>query len=98
VTQRIQVVRGGTLRDAARFAAWAFTPFQCLAARDIYSLLATRAFTTHGLYLNLGYWKTARNIDEACGALAMLVAEAAAMGPEDDVVDVGFGFADQDML
>jgi cyclopropane fatty-acyl-phospholipid synthase-like methyltransferase len=61
-------------------------------------LLATRAFTANGLYLNLGYWKTARNIDEACKALAMLVAEAAAMGPDDDVVDVGFGFADQDML
>lgn len=28
----------------------------------------------------------------------MLVADAAAMGPQDDVVDVGFGFADQDML
>jgi SAM-dependent methyltransferase len=61
-------------------------------------LLTTRAFTANGLYLNLGYWKTARTIDEACEALATLVAEAAAMGPDDDVVDVGFGFADQDML
>ena len=86
------------LGDATRFAAWAFTPFQRLAARELYSLLATRAFTTHGLYLNLGYWKSAQNIDEACAALAMLVAEAAGMGPDDDVVDVGFGFADQDML
>lgn len=86
------------LGDAARLAAWAFTPFQRLGASDLYGLLATRAFTTNGLYLNLGYWKTARNIDEACAALAMLVAEAAGMGPDDDVVDVGFGFADQDML
>lgn len=86
------------LKDAARFAAWAFTPFQRLAARELYGLLATRAFTADGLYLNLGYWKIARNIDEACAALAMLVADAANMGPDDDVVDVGFGFADQDML
>jgi SAM-dependent methyltransferase len=86
------------LGDATRFAVWAFTPFQRLAARELYSLLATRAFTEKGLYLNLGYWKTARTIDEACAALAMLVAEAAGMGPDDDVVDVGFGFADQDML
>ncbi|MCX7371150.1 MAG: class I SAM-dependent methyltransferase [Alphaproteobacteria bacterium] len=86
------------LGDAARFAAWAFTPFQHMAARDLYGLLATRAFTTDGLYLNLGYWKTARTIDEACAALVALVAEAAGMGPADDVVDVGFGFADQDML
>ena len=28
----------------------------------------------------------------------LLVAEAAAIGPDDEVVDVGFGFADQDML
>lgn len=87
-----------SLRDATRLAAWAFTPFQRLAARDLYSLLATRAFTEDGLYLNLGYWRAARTIDEACPALAMLVAEAAGMGPDDDVVDVGFGFADQDML
>ncbi|MBC7431445.1 MAG: methyltransferase domain-containing protein [Rubritepida sp.] len=86
------------LEDAARFAAWAFTPFHRLAARELYGLLAARAFTANGLYLNLGYWKTSRTIDEACAALAMLVADAAGMGPDDDVVDVGFGFADQDML
>ena len=86
------------LWDAARFAAWAYAPRQRLAAAELYSLLATRAFTANGLYLNLGYWKTARTIDEACPALATLVAEAAGMGPDDDVVDVGFGFADQDLL
>ena len=76
----------------------AFTPFQRLAAREFYGLLAPHAFTADGLYLNLGYWKIARNIDEACAALAMLVAGAAKTGPDDDVVDVGSGFADQDML
>lgn len=65
------------LGDAARFTIWAYTPFKSIAARELYSLLATRAFTENGLYLNLGYWKTARTIDEACAALAMLVAEAA---------------------
>lgn len=68
-----------------------------LDPRALYSRLATRAFTEHGLWLNLGYWKDAQTIDEACAALAMLVAETAQMGPRDDVVDVGFGFADQDM-
>ena len=66
--------------------------------RALYSRLATRAFTERGLWLNLGYWKEAQSIDEACAALAMLGAEPAQMGPRDDVVDVGFGFADQDML
>ena len=40
-----------SLGDAVRLAAWAYTPFQRLAARDLYSLLATRAFTANGLYL-----------------------------------------------
>ncbi len=65
---------------------------------ELYGWLSTRAFTARGFYLNLGYWKTAETIDEACEALAALVAETAAMGPEDEVVDAGFGFADQDIL
>nr|WP_294523899.1 class I SAM-dependent methyltransferase [uncultured Rhodopila sp.] len=65
---------------------------------DLYGWLSTRAFTARGFYLNLGYWQTAETIDEACEALAMLVAETAAMGPDDEVVDAGFGFADQDIL
>jgi SAM-dependent methyltransferase len=76
---------------------WAWTPFRPLAAADLYGLLATRAFTTEGLYLNLGHWREARTIDEACPALADLVAEAAGMGPADEVLDVGFGFGDQDI-
>ncbi len=66
--------------------------------RALYSRLATRAFTKRGLWLNLGYWREAQSIDEACAALAMEVAETARMGPRDAVVDVGFGFADQDIL
>jgi len=50
------------------------------------------------MYLNLGFWKTAQTIDQACEAMAGLVAETARMGPDDDVVDVGFGFGDQDVL
>jgi ubiquinone/menaquinone biosynthesis C-methylase UbiE len=69
-----------------------------MTARDIYELVSTNAFTTRGLYLNLGYWKNARTIDEACEALAELVGSTAAMGPGDDIVDVGFGFAAQDVF
>lgn len=69
-----------------------------MSARDTYELVLTNAFTARGLYLNLGYWKTARTIDQACEALAALVGNTAAMGGDDEVVDVGFGFADQDVL
>lgn len=87
-----------TPKSGGGLLLWAWTPFARLGVSDLYGRLATRAFTERGLYLNLGYWKSARNIDEACEALASLVAETAGMGAEDEVVDVGFGFADQDML
>jgi len=86
------------IQPTLKFLLWAYTPFQAMDASGLYDLLATRAFTEKGLYLNLGYWKHARTIDEACPAMASLLAETAAMGPGDDVVDVGFGFAEQDIL
>ena len=88
----------GRVREALDYLLWAYTPFRPMGARALYELVSTNAFTARGLYLNLGYWKEARTIDQACEALAALVAETAAMGPGDDVVDVGFGFADQDVL
>jgi len=87
-----------SLPPGAELLLWAWTPWRRLGAAELYESLATRAFTREGLYLNLGHWRTARTIDEACPALAALVAEAGGMGPADEVVDVGFGFADQDML
>ncbi|MBN8909558.1 MAG: methyltransferase domain-containing protein, partial [Rhodospirillales bacterium] len=88
----------GKLREALDYLLWFYTPFKRMSASDIYELVSTNAYSGQGLYLNLGYWKTARTIDEACVAMAMLVAETAGIGPDTDVVDVGFGFGDQDML
>lgn len=85
------------LRETWDYFRWFYTPFGKMSARDIYELVSTRAFSRNGLYLNLGYWKEAKTIDEACVALAHLVAETAAFAPGDRVVDVGFGFGDQDM-
>jgi ubiquinone/menaquinone biosynthesis C-methylase UbiE len=68
------------------------------AVSTLYGMLGARAFTARGLWLNLGHWRDARSIEEACPALALLVAETAGMGADDTVVDVGFGFADQDIL
>lgn len=88
----------GGWRRALAYFLWFYTPFKRMTARDIYELVSTDAYSSNGLYLNLGYWKDARTIDEACAALAMLVAEAAGVGPQSKILDVGFGFADQDML
>lgn len=50
------------------------------------------------LWLNLGYWKTARTYPEAAADLARKLADAARLGPGDVVVDAGFGFGEQDLL
>ena len=85
-------------REGLDYFLWFYTPFKSMSASDIYELVSTNAYSGKGLYLNLGYWKTARTIDEACVDMAMLVANSAGVGAGDKVVDVGFGFGDQDML
>jgi microcystin synthetase protein McyJ len=50
------------------------------------------------LWLNLGYWRDACNYPEAARALACRVADAAQLAPADALLDVGFGFAEQDFL
>lgn len=85
-------------RETLRYLHWVFNPFQQLDTVAVYDLLWTRSPTQRGLYLNLGYWRQAVDLDDACEALAMLVAEAADLGPGDTLLDVGFGFADQDLL
>lgn len=52
--------------------------------------------TDKALWLNFGYWKSAKTYPEACVALADLLASAARMG-EHDVLDVGFGYGEQDV-
>jgi len=49
------------------------------------------------LWLNLGYWEQARTYPEAARALAKLLGDAAELNPEDNQLDVGFGFAEQDL-
>ena len=52
--------------------------------------------TNNPLWLNLGFWQSARTYPEAAEAMARLVAEAAQLGPDDALLDVGFGFGEQD--
>ena len=97
-SEAIRTEPRGKLREAIDYFLWFYTPYKKMSASDIYELISTHSYSREGLYLNLGYWKNARTIDEACVALAMLVAEAAGVGPGCKVVDVGFGFGDQDMM
>ena len=80
-----------------KYLSWIFNPFHAPQVEELYDMLSTGSATAQGLYLNLGYWREAENIDQASDALAALLADSVGMGSEDVVVDVGFGFADQDL-
>ena len=86
-----------TLRESLAFLDWVYNPFQSRDVIRVYDLLSTRTPSARGLWLNLGYWRDANTLDDACEAMAALLAERAGMGPADRVLDVGFGFADQDI-
>jgi ubiquinone/menaquinone biosynthesis C-methylase UbiE len=90
-------VKPNSLQRTLGYLWWLYTPFQSMSVPQIYDLVSTEYFSQNTLYLNLGYWKGAENIDEACEGLAKLVAEKAGLGPGDRVLDVGFGFGDQDI-
>lgn len=49
------------------------------------------------LWLNLGYWEHARTYPEAARAMAQQLGDAAQLSRQDTVLDVGFGFAEQDI-
>jgi SAM-dependent methyltransferase len=63
----------------------------------LYTLLDERYFLGERTrYLNLGWWDGVTSFDEAGDALAERVGLAAGMADGDTVLDVGFGFGDQD--
>ncbi|PCI37905.1 MAG: SAM-dependent methyltransferase [Elusimicrobia bacterium] len=65
----------------------------------VYDLISSKnALGEKSLFLNLGYWNGGETYDQACENLARVLADAVGMRRGDRVLDVGFGFADQDMF
>jgi len=63
----------------------------------VYAVLGEHhAVGERALYLNLGWWDGATSQDEAGDALAEQVGLAAGIAEGDTLLDVGFGFGDQD--
>lgn len=62
-----------------------------------YRMLGTENLPVEeSLYLNVGYWgEEPSSLDQACVALVDLVAAHGELGPDDIVLDTGFGFADE---
>jgi acetylornithine/succinyldiaminopimelate/putrescine aminotransferase/ubiquinone/menaquinone biosynthesis C-methylase UbiE len=50
------------------------------------------------LWHNNGYWKAARTYPDACAAMAKILGEAAELGPGDEILDVAFGYGEQDVF
>lgn len=69
---------------------------------ELYTRIAKRDRDLHDpnipQWLNFGYWKEETTYDGACAALARKLGEIAELSPGDKVLDVGFGFAEQDIL
>lgn len=53
---------------------------------------------SHPLWLNFGYWHGRSTYDSACEALATKLGEQLELNDSDRLLDVGFGFGEQDIL
>ncbi len=85
------------LRRTAAYANWLFNPLYRPQTPSVYDLLGRDSPTSKALYLNLGYWANAKDLDQACEALVDLVGQTAGLDAHRHLVDCGFGFADQDI-
>jgi erythromycin 3''-O-methyltransferase len=65
----------------------------------VYELAATDNYLTERtLYRNVGYWKKGEtNLDDASEALAHAAGDGLQLSAADRLLDVGFGYGDQDM-
>lgn len=85
-------------REAIATARLMLSPRRDRAA-EVYDILAAHNnLGQDTLYLNMGYWREATSYDQACEALAVLLAERAGFERGDRVVDAGTGYGDQDLL
>ncbi|WP_174537336.1 class I SAM-dependent methyltransferase [Micromonospora chalcea] len=87
------------LKIAGRAIRTVFTADPITRVRRFYEIQSPdvefAARRTH--YMNVGYWSDGlTDIDTAADALADKLADAAGLKPDDTVLDVGFGYGDQD--
>lgn len=63
----------------------------------LYQLWGTHVLSDKSKFINLGYWKNADSMDDAARDMAHLLGEHAEIAASDTILDVGFGFGDQDL-
>ena len=62
----------------------------------LYQLWDDEVLSNKTKFINLGYWKSADCMDDAGRDMAHLLGEHAEISANDKVLDIGFGFGDQD--
>ncbi|HEV2665373.1 MAG TPA: methyltransferase domain-containing protein, partial [Blastocatellia bacterium] len=88
-----------TIAQSLSLIRLAFIPVSG-SVRTLYRALAdVNSLCGEKLYQNLGYWKDGPDsMDMAAEAMADLLARTASLSGADEALDVGFGFADQDIF
>lgn len=86
------------MRELYKAAALLANPFRARADL-IYELTSFDNYLTERtLYRNVGYWKNGEsNLDNASEALVQMAGESLELNPSDRLLDVGFGYGDQDL-
>lgn len=85
-------------QPSAVWKLW-FQPDKQTASRLYDTLSVHNHITEETRFSNLGYWRdNPTTMDDACRALTRLVGQTARLNEQDRVLDVGFGFGDQDVF
>lgn len=99
----VSFIKKKSFNISHRFSRWwgfvsLFLPLG-LRPSNLYTLLGSDScFTTDHLYLNLGLWnKNTKTLDQASVNLAHRMAVLADLNNSHHLLDVGFGFAEQDL-
>lgn len=87
----------GRAKETLDYAAWAYLPRGSWSTTRLYGLIGTDTVAEIGRYINLGYWKDAAGVEQACVAMVRLLGETVQLSADDVVLDVGFGFGEQDV-
>lgn len=86
-----------TARMVGSFLLGRVTSDPTRRVRRLYEIPSSYLMADHSTYINYGYWLNGcSTIDEASAALADLLADTAGLQPGDEILDVGFGYGDQD--
>jgi erythromycin 3''-O-methyltransferase len=87
-----------SLAELGRMVSYVFTPAH-RRVQHYYEMFGAGSLLTESTgYINLGYWTPGcTKMDDACRGMAEMLAQTAKFQEGDRILDVGFGYGDQDL-